>query len=132
MIRLFILLSVMMVTGTAWGETTTNDLVNRVPPGVCWSIDKGEEWRITWPERSDGTCDLRDAFDGNMKAEWIKPPHTWHLLTKSYGGTVSLIKDLTESECATMKLKLNPLPVYTTNQVSGVGPDTIVQSECFE
>jgi hypothetical protein len=34
---------------------------------------------------------------------WADEDRSWHLLTKSQGGTVSLVKGLTKDECEKMK-----------------------------
>jgi hypothetical protein len=38
------------------------------------------------------------------------PPANWHLLTKSYGGTISLLKNLTKDECEFAKARALHLP----------------------
>ena len=55
----------------------------------------------------------------------------WHLVTKSYGGTVSLIKGLTKKECEEMRHHIGgwwDLPPGTYD----LGRGSIESAECFE
>jgi hypothetical protein len=45
-----------------------------------------------------------------MRASEVPPSPTWHLFTKSRGGTVSLIKNLTEHECQFVRARALGLP----------------------
>ena len=40
----------------------------------------------------------------------LAPDRSWHLLTQSYGGTVSLIRDLTKHECEFARARALHLP----------------------
>jgi hypothetical protein len=49
------------------------------------------------------------AFDINRQ-NCEPPPPSWHLLTKSYGGTISLLKNLTKDECEFARARAFGLP----------------------
>ena len=60
-------------------------------------------------------------------------PSNWHLLTKSHGGTVSLIQGLTKKECDNLALRLTP--VYSGVCSGCIVTETneaIVSVECFQ
>jgi hypothetical protein len=60
----------------------------------------------------------------------IKPLRTWHLLTQSYGGTVSLLKDLDQHECEFARGRaLGNVP---TGQWQAPQPGDIKTAECFQ
>jgi len=79
----------------------------------------------------------------------VVPPDHWHLLTKSQGGTVSLIKNLTEHECQFARAKVLGLAEREKRQkdfdecqshtpgkcfwpTTIATDDYIVMAECFE
>ena len=56
-------------------------------------------------------CHCQDIVDGKCKIpDSISPDRSWHLLTKSRVGTVSLIKDLTKEECEFSRKRMLGLP----------------------
>ena len=57
---------------------------------------------------------------------------SWHLLTKSRGGAVSLLKGLTEYECEKARNRLFPVVAECVNCTIAVTDDMIVYSECFQ
>lgn len=66
-----------------------------------------------------------------LDAPCWQEPTNWHLMTKSRGGTVSLIKGITKKECEIMRHHLGawcdrPAGVYNLN------PGDIETAECFE
>ena len=56
-------------------------------------------------------------------------PHTWHLLTITYGGTVSLIKDLTQRECEEIRTRIMSLRADSRESVQERLPDRIGQHQ---
>jgi hypothetical protein len=76
-----------------------------------------------------------DRSTGKIMSDGISckmEPVTWHLLTKSQGGTVSLIKGLTEKECKTVSEKLMSHCPNAPGTICLVGPSSIASAECFE
>jgi len=53
-----------------------------------------------------------------MATTTINEPRTWHLLTQSYGGTVSLIRDLTKHECEYARARALGLPATPEEQAA--------------
>ena len=74
----------------------------------------------------------------------VEQAQTWHLLTISYGGTVSLIKGLTKDECEKTRIKSlpgdggqcikrNPDGTIEDRGVPcDIWPSDIKTAECFE
>ena len=60
------------------------------PDGKC------HQGGMTFTRNEDGSCSLVATPRNGV---WQQVTRTYHLLTISYGGTVSLIKDLTKEEC---------------------------------
>lgn len=111
----------------------------------------------TWLPR-DGTCYLADApkipsclRPGNPPGciEWkidgipvSELERNWHLLTISYGGTVSLVKDITKHECefAMHRVKGEPATEEEVaaaqkrreNAWATINPGDIKSAECFQ
>lgn len=79
MTRTLLLLSFLLIGGQAWAEDAK----------ICWM-------------ELVGTPNDEGSGSAIGKIE----PRSWHLLTKSYGGTVSLIKNLTKKECEFPKNRL--------------------------
>lgn len=59
-------------------------------------------------------------------------PHTWHVLTVTYGGTVSLIKDLTKCEAQNMQKLLDPWNHSCNGCMTIIQPGDIKSVEIFE
>jgi len=55
---------------------------------------------------------------------------SWHLLTQSYGGTISLLKDLTKHECEVARDLA--LPVYPNGEIHMTSFGEIKSAECFQ
>ncbi len=72
------------------------------------------------------------VYDPSATSNPIAPPpdRSWHLLTVSEGGTVSLIRDLTAAECAALQMKM--LPHRTEGQWFTPMPGDLVRAECFQ
>jgi hypothetical protein len=85
---------------------------SELPKGLCFDPSTGKI--------------MNDGISCKME------PVTWHLLTKSQGGTVSLIKGLTEKECKTVWEKLMSHCPNGPGTICLVGPSSIVSAECFE
>jgi len=75
-----------------------------------------------------GACGY--GTDGNGKSLAPTDERTWHVLTVSNGGTVSLIKGLTKHEAEIMQKKLE---LYCQqNSLCDLTPGTVVRVEVFE
>lgn len=77
-----------------------------------------DQWRTEGPVQCTNPC----------------PPdatRSWHLLTQSYGGTVSLLKDLTKHECETLEAKLS-WSCSAEQCTRMLTPDLIKSAECFQ
>ncbi len=57
---------------------------------------------------------------------------SWHLMVKAYGGTVSLIKGITEDACFRMLEDLRPNCGGASSCSFPVGPGSFDTGECFE
>lgn len=81
---------------------------------------------------SGGSTDVHrcveEATKNGPPALISMPNRDWHLLAVSYGGTVSLIKDLTKDECEKTRSSLMWIP----DGFSDVAPGTIKRAECFQ
>jgi hypothetical protein len=62
-----------------------------------------------------------------MRVKIPEQPKSRHLLTQSFGGTVSLIKDLTKAECEKASAIVAP-----TDDYRDPGPGFITSAECFQ
>src|SRR5579859_8090607 len=59
-------------------------------------------------------CEHTLPYDNLMPHDDMtpRPPavdHSWHLLIQTYGGTVTLLKDLTEDECEKTRVRVTPI-----------------------
>ena len=63
-----------------------------------------------------------------------QPDHSWHLLTISNGGTVSLIKGLTKRECEEARSKIEIVWCYSPDGDGActTAPGDIKSAECFQ
>lgn len=69
--------------------------------------------------------------DGQPIPSLPMPDRSWRLLTQSYGGTVSLLKDLTKHECETLEAKLS-WSCSAEQCTRMLTPDLIKSAECFQ
>ena len=61
--------------------------------------------------------------------------HSWHLITITYGGTVSLVKDLTQRECEEIRTRIMSLRADSRELCKNGCPielGSIKSVECFE
>lgn len=90
-----------------------------------------EFWRAiakTWPGM------VIDRHAPNKTKAPVPPPKTWHLLTVSNKGTVSIVKDLTKDECDKAYEKLYGYMLHFSNSSAGtwMHPSDFNTAECFE
>lgn len=58
----------------------------------------------------------------------VYEPANWHLLTQSYGGTVSLLHGLTKRVCEETRSRMTGVSTGTIT----LTPGTIIRAECFQ
>lgn len=110
--RIILAAAMCLVAASAWAEDTSNyPLFSTAPfivsPKVASSICE-----------KPGTCP--------------KPDANWHLLTQSYGGTVSLLKGLTKPECDHVVVLLKDAIGAAIRAPQLVTPGDIKSAECFQ
>jgi hypothetical protein len=93
-------------------ETRCHDNGNR---GLVCDLPVTPTWNLLDNGNRGLVCDLP-----------VTP--TWHLLTQSYGGTVSLIKDLTKHECEFARDAA--IPYLSGSHM--ISPGDIKTAECFQ
>ena len=78
------------------------------------------------PNYVDPFRDVPQMPRDNMAPMRPVEDRSWHLLTQSQGGTISLLKDLTQHECEAARDKL------TKRSDGFVSPGDIKSAECFQ
>jgi hypothetical protein len=90
-----------------------------------WLADFAKHDPKIWCDSKTGSCTV-----GAECHALSDRARTWHLLTKSEGGTVTLLKDLTQKECEEAKWDL--LPKRAPNVSYMIMPSDINTAECFK
>ena len=121
--RPLIILAALCAASPAWAQ-------NKPHPGFYCSIDNCE---TALPDTMMCQSKENQLCWGKTPPE---PDTSWHLLTQSFGGTVSLIKGLTKEECeaAQYKLYTHPSTWWQEHMASPVYqlPGDIRTAECFQ
>lgn len=140
-IALFLLVLAMPAHAQVSGRAPVMDLAHYTCADVADNgVDRGRvisQWAAR--SNSDGTYSCHGEDDPQRT---LFNAHIWHFLSKTYGGTISLIKDLTKAECDGLAAQF---PVEDgMKAVEGFAPDgtagnrpvyrpgAIEMAECFQ
>ena len=118
----FLALAVLALASPAWGQTQCfGD--GRCFMGLGSTCDAGSIWL-------NGRCEKIMSMENAPGTITTGEDRSWHLLTQSEGGTVSLLKDLTKHECEFARDRvLNEKFSLGSHTVQ---PGEIKSAECFQ
>ena len=102
---------------------TLPGMANCANPPMC-SMDD------LMPNSADPFRDVPQMPRDNMTPMRPVEDRSWHLLTRTYGGTITLLRDLTKDECRKMQSLV--LPDYSDGESHMVMYGEIVSAECFQ
>lgn len=127
--KLLILILLCMLPGVAWADVTCTATGKPVPLDVkCPIAPINKDCPSDYPVKTI-------LPSGNVKCD-IGPDTSWHLLTVSHSGTVSLIKGLSKGECENVSgylLGTISIKPGTYSKLSDAkSPENIDRAECFQ
>lgn len=62
----------------------------------------------------------------------VQPDQSWHLLTQSYGGTITLLKDLTQHECEFARARALGLPATDEEKAAAKLKEDVMAAKTAE